>query len=333
MKDYYEILGVDEKANADEIKKAYRKLSKKNHPDLNPNDKEAEERFKLVNEANIILSDEQKRKEYDLKRQYGDQGAQQFGGFDPFGGMVNDFFRRGQRQREESKIVIPLTLLEVLHGSPKRIVFDKKNICQVCKGTGKEKVDMCPTCHGAGMVSHREQRGNMYFETAGPCYHCKGSGHITSGPTCKECAGVGYKIEHQDFTVDVPIGIPYGVPVRLDGKGNNNGALNVIFAPDSSDTLERVGDDIAGFLELSYPELILGSEKVVNTVDGAVKVKTNKFSNPEDKIRLRGQGLPNYHHRERGDLFLVLRMKEITELTPEEETILQSLLDTKNFKT
>jgi molecular chaperone DnaJ len=332
MKDFYEILGVSETATSDEIKKAYRSLALKYHPDKNPDNKEAEEKFKEISAANDILSDDNKRKEYDLKRKYGNQ-APGFGHHDPFYDVVNQFQRRRHSMRSDSKVTVELSLLEVLRGAPKVIIFDKKNLCQPCKGSGKEKSETCPQCGGAGMISQTQQKGNMIFSTAGPCYTCKGTGSISSGPPCKVCNGVGHKTEHQEFKVDVPAGIPYGVGINVSGKGNNNGDLSVIFVPDPKDKYERLGDDVGGFLELSYPELILGSERTINTVDGTVKIKTNKFSKPEDKVRLKGQGLPNYHHQGRGDLYLILKMKDINDLTPAEEAILESLLQETNFKT
>jgi len=336
MKDYYKILGVSDNATQDEIKKAFRKLAMENHPDRNPDNKEAESRFKDANEANEVLSDENKRKEYNYKRKNpGHNMHDPFsGGFhDPFSDVVNNFIHRQQRGQNESKVVVPLTLSEVLNGGIKQIIFNKQNICTDCKGTGKDKTEQCPVCNGMGMISNRQQQGNTIFETIGPCYHCHGAGFVSSGGNCSKCGGVGYHIEHQTFQVDVPIGIPYGVAIRVPNKGNNNGDLNVIFVPDKSDKYERAGDDIASFIELSYPEIILGAEKVIDTIDSGVKVKINKLSKPEDKIRLRGLGLPNYHHHGRGDLFLILKLKEISQITEIEEQLLQSLAKETNFKT
>jgi len=333
MKDYYKILGVEENATLKDIKKAYRKLSKQYHPDVNPNNQDAAEKFKEVNEANTVLSDETKRKEYDYKRKNPQQQNHGFGGFyDPFDDIVNNFMNHRQQARNEPKLTVPLSLKEVLKGGSKRIIFNKKNICNACQGSGKEKVETCPVCHGMGMVSNRQQRGNAIYETITPCYHCHGTGHITSGDNCKQCGGKGFYEEQQDFNIEIPIGVPYGVVISVPGRGNNNGNLNVIFIPDNTDIYERSGDDLVGGLLLSYPELLIGVEKTIDTIDGAMKLKIDKLSKPNDKIRLKGLGLPNYHHHGRGDLYLILQLKPVNELTKSEEKILQSLLQEKNFK-
>lgn len=332
MKDYYEILGVSENATQDEIKKAFRKLAVQYHPDKNQGNAEAEAKFKEINEANEILSDETKRQEYDMRRKYGEQTFHPGGGFrNPFNDIVENFMRQ-QQQRNDSKITVTLSLKEVLLGGAKQITFTKQNTCAQCSGTGKEKTEVCPTCNGMGMIASRQQRGNMIYEQFGPCPNCGGSGRISSGPNCSSCNGLGYHKEDQMFQIDIPIGIPYGVVIRVPGRGHDNGDLNIIFIPSNEDKYERNGDDIYGLLELSYPEMMLGIEKQIETVDSAVKVKINKLSKPNDKIRLKGIGLPNYHHKTRGDLFLVLKLKEINELTPNEENLLNLLSQEKNFK-
>ena len=333
MKDYYKILGVSENATEDEIKKVFRQLAMTYHPDRNPDNKEAEEKFKAVSEANEILSDPVKRKEYDAKRRNPHMENSYHGFHDShFDNLVNEFVYRQQRMRTDSRVDVPLSLSEVLKGAHKQIIFDKKNICQKCKGTGSEKTEKCPICNGVGMLSQRRQQGNMIMETAGPCYNCQGTGYISSGPSCPDCSGIGYKVEHQDFYVDIPSGIPYGVAIRVPTRGHNNSDLNVVFIPDNNDKFQRMGDDIVGTLELSYPEMVLGLEKIVNTIDGALKIKINQYTKPDDKIRLKAQGLPNYHHGGRGDLFMILKLKDVTNITPAEENILQQLANEKNFK-
>ena len=331
MKDYYKILGVQENATADDIKKAYRKLALEFHPDRNPDNKESEEKFKEINEANDVLSDDKKRKDYENRSR---NPHQHMGGghYDPFEGMVNEYVFRNQRTRSESKVVIVLSLKEVLTGGPKQVVFDRKNMCNDCRGTCISNTETCPVCNGMGMLSHRQQRGNSIFETIGPCHHCQGTGFVSSGPDCPKCNGVGHHSEHLEFMVDVPIGIPYGVAIRMPDKGHNNGDLNIVFMPDINDKFERHGDNLVGLAVLSYPELILGMDKVIETIDGVIKVKINKLSKPNDKVRLKGLGLPNYHHQNRGDLYLVLQMKEVTEITESEEQLLKDLTNQTNFK-
>jgi molecular chaperone DnaJ len=330
MEDYYKILGVSETATQDEIKKAYRTLAKEHHPDAGGDD----DKFKKINEANSVLSDEKLRKDYDFKRKHPNMGNMGGFGFDPhFNDIVNEYIFRNQKMSEESKVFIPLSLLEVLNGGQKKIVFDRKDLCKTCRGSGKEKTETCPGCGGSGMQSHRIQRGNMIMETMTTCQNCGGLGNISSGPDCKDCNGQGYNTDHQEFNIEVPVGIPYGVPLRLDGRGHNGKVLNVIFTPDDNDVFERMGDDLIGELVLTYPELVLGSEKTVPTVNSSIVFKTNPYSKPDDKIKLKGQGLPNYHHLERGDLYFVIRMKEITSITPEEENLLKELTKQQNFKT
>ena len=143
---------------------------------------------------------------------------------------------------------------------------------------------------------------------------------------------MGYNIEHQNINIEIPKGIPFGVGIIIPNKGHNNNDLNVVFVPDNTEQYKRVGDDIIGTLELTYPELLLGVEKVINTIDGTVKVKINKLSKVDEQIRLKNLGLPNYYHHGRGDLLLILKLKEIKELTEKEEKILRSLMKEKNFK-
>ena len=327
----YEVLGVPENATKDQIKKAYKQKAKKLHPDVGGD----EDGFKELNHSYEILSDDKKRQEYDHRRnnpQQVNNGFDGFGGFNPFSNIVNDFFNRQQRSNSEARLTVPLKLSEVLNGGQKRIVFDRRNTCNDCKGSGREKTELCPTCNGIGMVSNRQQRGNSIFETVGPCYHCRGNGYIISGGNCPKCEGRGFFNEHQDFMIDVPIGVPYDVGVKLDGKGHNNGDLFIIFVADSSDIYDRHGDDLVGILELSYPEMVLGHEKTINVISQMVKVKINKLSKPADKIRLKGLGMPNYHNNTRGDLFLILKLKELTELTDKETELLSALQQEKNFK-
>lgn len=327
MEDYYKILGVDENASQDDIKKAYRTKAKEHHPDTGGNDDE----FKKVNEANSILSDENERKNYDFKRK--NPNHQNFNMGMGFNDIVNDLMRRRQEMDQESRVIVPLSLLEVLTGATKKINFTRKNICTVCRGSGKEKTETCPVCGGSGMRVHRIQRGNMYMENMSPCPNCNASGQVSSGPSCKACNGNGYHEEPQELDIAVPVGIPYGVALRLEGRGHNGKALNVIFKPEDSDVFERVGDDLVGELMVSYPDLILGVEKIIPTVDTSIKFKVKEYSKPGDQIKLKGQGLPNYHHQGRGDLYFVLKMKEVTNLTPEEENLLKTLSQSENFLT
>lgn len=334
MKDFYKILGVNESDTQEKIKKAYRKLAVKYHPDKNQGDVEAEEKFKEINEANEVLSDVSKRKEYDYQRANPHRHNTGFGGgFNPFNNVVNEYAYQQQKMRVESKIVITLTLLEVLHGGSKQIIFNKKTICKSCKGTGKEKIETCPVCQGSGMMSHRQQRGNMVIENVMPCNNCGGRGHITSGGNCAECGGNKFHNSVEDFTIDIPIGVPFGHAIGIPYRGHNGNDLMIMFVPDETNKYERVDDDVYGLLTLSYPELVLGTSKIINTIDGTVKVNINKLSKPEEKIRLKGLGVPNYHHQGRGDLYLILKLKDITELTENEEKILQSLSNEKNFIT
>lgn len=343
MKDYYQILGVEETATVDDIKKSYRKLAKETHPDINPGDKKAEERFKEVSEAYEVLSDEKKRDEYNNKRKFGGSNHFDYGDFNPMPGFsgrygpfehkVDEYVLRMQRMGQESKTTCVLTLNEILMGVTKNIKFERKDICGVCRGTGKEKIDTCQTCQGKGMVGNRRRQGNMIMEQIITCPSCGGTGHICAGDNCKPCNGSGYTIDHQDFMIDVPKGIPYGIPIRVNGRGHNGKDLNIVFIPDPNEIFKRHGDDIVGELVLSYPELVLGLEEVVDVIDGKVKIKIKKFSKPGDQIRLRGKGLPNYNHGERGDLYFNLVMKDVTDLTAKEEKLLKTLSEQKNFIT
>lgn len=323
-KNYYEILGVPETATLSEIKKIYKQKAKILHPDKGGD----EEQFKKLSEAYQVLSDVNKRKEYDYKL----KNPHQTNYGSSFHQNVNDFIRRQQQSRNQSQINVQLSLLEVLLGGPKTIKFNQHNICDKCNGTGKENVERCPICGGTGIISVRKQMGNTIFESVNTCHNCFGTGIIASGGNCQTCNGVGYHENIQEFQIDIPIGVPYGVSIKIPGRGNNNGDLNIVFIPDDTDKYGRFDDDIVGYIDLSYPELVLGCEKIVDTINSKVKVKINKLSKPNEKVRLSKLGLPNYHNQNRGDLYLSLRLKEITKLNDEEEKILTSLSQQENFK-
>ena len=364
MADYYELLGVSKSASQDEIKKAYRKLAHKYHPDKNPDNKEAEAKFKEINNAYEVLGDAQKRKNYDRMGPAGANFAggmnQGFGGFDGvqfdfnnMGGMedINDVFetffggnfggRRGRTQNSRKKGVniempIKITLEEAAVETEKKFTYKHNTKCTHCEGKGAEpgtKINTCKTCKGSGRVYQRVDTffGTIQQETV--CPTCNGTGQEFE-KVCTVCKGTGYNEENEEIEIKIPAGVNNGDKVRVVGKGqagyqgSQPGDLYLVIQIDPHKKLSRVGEDINSSIEVNYIDLILGSKVDVYTVWGDVEISIPPLTNPEGKLRIKNQGMPKLNNSSvKGDHFVNLKVKMPEKLTKEEIEVLEKIRD------
>jgi len=354
-RDFYEVLGVQKSASADEIKKAYRKLAMKYHPDRNPDNKEAEEKFKEVNEAYEILSNDEKRNLYD---QYGHAGVDPnfgagggfgggFGGFDvDLGDIFGSFFgggfggggrsRRNAPQKGESlRANLVLSFEEAAFGCEKEIQINKTEACPDCQGSGAEKgtsVETCTHCNGTGTVktTHRTPLGMM--SSTGTCPKCQGKGKIIKTP-CKSCNGSGKKRVTRKIKVSVPAGIDEGQTISLRGEGNvgsnggPNGDLLIGISIRPHPILSRDGANVLCEIPITYAQATLGAEIEVPTIDGKVKYNVPEGTQTGTVFRLRGKGIPILHSKARGDQFVRVNVEIPKNLSNKQKDLLKAFAE------
>ena len=335
-RDYYEVLGVSKGASEDELKKAYRKLAKENHPDLHPGDKECEARFKEINEAYEVLSDSDKRAKYD---QFGHAafdpnqgfGGGGFGGFEGFGGfgdIFGDIFGgfggfggggrnpNAPRKGDNLRATVNIKFEEAAFGVKKEVFVAKVEQCPDCKGTGCAEgttAEVCPDCKGTGSVKTTQRTPFGMVQSTGQCPKCKGRGKIIHTP-CKSCRGVGSVRRQHKVTVSVPAGIDDGQTISLRGQGNvgiNGGPagdllITVLVQPHAR--FERDGASILLEQEVSFAQAALGSEIEVPTLDGKVKLNIPEGTQPGSVFRLKGKGVPYLRANGRGDQFVTVKV-------------------------
>ena len=335
-RDYYEVLGVSKGASEDELKKAYRKLAKENHPDLHPGDKECEARFKEINEAYEVLSDSDKRAKYD---QFGHAafdpnqgfGGGGFGGFEGFGGfgdIFGDIFGgfggfggggrnpNAPRKGDNLRATVNIKFEEAAFGVKKEVFVAKVEQCPDCKGTGCAEgttAEVCPDCKGTGSVKTTQRTPFGMVQSTGQCPKCKGRGKIIHAP-CMSCRGVGSVRRQHKVTVSVPAGIDDGQTISLRGQGNagiNGGPagdllITVLVQPHAR--FERDGASILLEQEVSFAQAALGSEIEVPTLDGKVKLNIPEGTQPGSVFRLKGKGVPYLRANGRGDQFVTVKV-------------------------
>jgi len=353
-RDYYEVLGVQKNAAREEIKRAYRQLAIKHHPDRNQGDKSAEDKFKEATEAYEILADDRKRQAYD---QYGFAGlsgmgqptAQDFStifqGFeDIFGdvsGIFDSFFGGGTRRRSSGRgggqrgsdlrYDMEISFLESVFGAKKEVTYPRAERCDACKGTGAEKGagrKLCPTCGGSGQV----RRNSGFFSIASTCPSCNGEGEIVERP-CSECRGVGTVRRTRTITITIPAGIEDGKRLSVSGQGDagangaQDGDLYVFLRVQPHECFERDGKDVYCAVPISMTQAALGSEIVVPTLDDkTVRVSVPAGTQNGRILRLRGEGIPELHSpSRRGDMYIKIVVRVPTKISPKAKELLKEL--------
>ncbi|MDY6984871.1 MAG: molecular chaperone DnaJ [Candidatus Thermoplasmatota archaeon] len=351
-KDYYKTLGVPKNASAEEIKKAYRELAKKYHPDVNKSP-EAEEKFKEISEAYAVLSDSQKREVYD---QYGSAGVEGrysyedifnedlfrdifngFGGFDD----IFDVFFGGRRRRQERKFhprdvsaSVTIDLKEAFNGAEKRIEINRKTLCPKCNGSGAESnsdIKTCPQCNGSGRVRVTQNSLFGRFTTVTTCNKCGGTGKIIERP-CSTCKGKGYTEEKKKIVVNIPPGVDEGTLLRVAGEGEFGGDLYINAHLTRHPALKRSGNDLIAEAEISFPEAALGTEIELESIDGKVTIEVSPGTQSGETIKVKGRGMPSLETKRRGDLLVKINVRTPTKLTREERELLEKLSELEGNK-
>jgi molecular chaperone DnaJ len=338
--DYYEILGVPRNASEEEIKKSYRRLALNYHPDRNPGDKEAEEKFKEASEAYEVLRDPHKREIYDF---YGHDGLKSTGftgfrGFDDifssFSDVFEDFFgfsprsfRRGGGPGADLRYDLKISLVDAAFGKETEIEIHKKGRCDECNGTGAQSGSaphVCPQCQGKGQVN----RSHGFFTISTTCSYCRGEGRVITNP-CKLCRGMGLVKKHKKVSLQIPPGVDTGSRLRLRGEGEEGerggapGDLYVIIHVEPHELFEREGDDIVYRVSIPFTMAALGGEIEVPTLNGAKKIQIPKGTQPGDVFTLRGEGMPHLHSRGRGDQIIQAAVWVPKKLTKKQEELLK----------
>lgn len=357
QRDLYEILELQKGASDEDIKKAYRKLAKKYHPDLNPGDKTAEAKMKEVNGAYEILSDKEKKARYDqygfagIDPNYGAGGgaggAGGFGGFqdfdlgDIFGSMFGGGFgggygggtrqRTGPQKGENLRITLQLTFEEAVFGCEKSVTITRSESCKECGGTGAKKgtqPETCPVCRGSGQVKTTQRTAFGVFSSAGPCQNCRGTGKIIKEP-CAACHGSGQARKTRTIKVKIPAGIDDGQTISLRGEGSGGvnggpaGDLYVTVYVKPHKMFKRDGQDIMLEMPVSFAQAALGATLTVPTVDGKVQYDMPEGTQTGTVFRLRGSGVPNINGRGRGDQYVKVTVEVPRNLNGEQKELLR----------
>ena len=359
-RDYYEVLGVAKNASEDEIKKAYKKMAIKYHPDRNPGDKEAEEKFKEAAEAYDVLRDPQKRARYD---QFGPEGVNGAGGFGGGGMNMDDIFsmfgdifggrggfggfggggraRKPQYRGGDLRLKVKLSLQEIATGVTKKFKVKKKVTCSHCHGSGAEgsgATEACPTCHGSGFVVKTQQSIFGMMQTQTVCPTCGGEGTIIKNK-CKECGGEGIVNGEEVIEVKIPAGVGDGMVVTISGKGHaarRNGVpgdIQVYIEEEQDKELLREDNNLIYNLLLDVPTAALGGDAEIPTIDGKVKIKIEPGTQPGKVVRLRGKGLPavqGYGYGT-GDLIVNISVYIPEALSRDEKEALEEMRKSDNF--
>lgn len=355
-RDYYEVLGVNKGATDDEIKRAYRKLAKKYHPDLNKDNPDAAEKFKEVGEAYAVLSDKEKRSRYDqfgfagVDPNYGGGGfsggfedvdlgdifSSFFGGgFSGFGGSSGRSRANAPRQGESIRKSVMLSFEEAAFGCDKKITIDRVENCKECNGTGAEpgsSPETCPTCNGSGQVRTTQRTAFGTFASTSPCSKCHGTGKVIKKP-CKKCGGTGKERRGKTLEVHIPAGIDDGQSIALHGQGSagTNGGpsgdviITVGIRPHPLFT--RDGYDVWCEVPISYAQACLGDKLIVPTIDGKVEYNVPAGTQPGTVFRMRGKGIQTVNGRGRGDQYVKVSLEVPKNLSDDQKELLRKLED------
>jgi molecular chaperone DnaJ len=363
-RDYYEILGIAKGASAEEIKKAYRKVAMQYHPDRNPGDKSAEEKFKEAAEAYEVLSDADKRAQYDRYGHAGLSGnGRGFGGgnmnmddiFSQFGDIFGDdifgsFFGGGRRGGGNSRgrgvrgsnlrVKIKLNYEEIAKGVSKNIKVKKYVSCNTCSGSGakdKNSIQTCSTCGGSGQVRRVSNTFLGQMQTVTTCPTCNGEGSIVTAK-CSVCKGEGRVYGEETVTIDIPAGVQEGMQLSVGGRGNagerggSAGDLIILIEEEQHPELHRDGLNVAFELHISFADAVFGIQAEVPTIDGKAKIKIPPGTQSGKIFRLKGKGFPGVNSYERGDQLIHVNVWTPQHVTPEEKTMLEKLNDSPNFQ-
>ncbi len=363
-RDYYEVLGVAKSASADEIKKAYRKVAMQFHPDRNPGDKAAEEKFKEAAEAYEVLSDQEKKAQYDRFGHAGLNNRGGFGGgqgmnmediFSNFGDIFGDdifgsfFGGGGARQRggkargtrgSNLRIKLKMNYEEIAKGANKTVKVKKYTSCTACSGSGakdKNSVQNCSTCNGSGQVRKVTSTFLGQMQTVGTCPTCNGEGSTITNK-CTSCKGEGRVYTEETINIDIPAGVQDGMQLSLSGKGNIGerggapGDLIVLIEEESHPDLQRDNLNVIYDMHVSIPDAIFGSNVEVPTIDGRAKIKIPPGTQSGKIFRLKGKGFPSINSYERGDQLIHVNVWTPQELSNEEKEMIEKLKDSKNFQ-
>jgi len=351
-RDYYEILGVSKDASKEEIKRAYRKLSKQYHPDINK-EPGADEKFKEISEAYEVLSDDTKRAQYDQFGHAGpNQGFDGFGGFDGFseagfGGfedILNTFFGGGSsrrrnpnapRQGADLQYTMTLTFEEAVFGKETDIEIPREEECSTCHGSGAKPgthPEECPYCHGSGQINTEQNTPFGRIVNRRVCHHCGGTGQVIK-QKCPTCHGTGRVKKRKKIHVKIPAGIDDGQQLRVAGRGEPgvnggpNGDLYIIFQVKEHEFFERDGDDIYCEMPISFVQAALGDEIEVPTLYGRVKLKIPAGTQTNTKFRLRGKGVKSVRSSTNGDQHVIVRIVTPTKLTEKQKQLLREFAE------
>lgn len=364
-RDYYEILGVSKSASVDEIKKAYRKVAMQFHPDRNPGDKAAEDKFKEAAEAYEVLSDAQKKQRYDQFGHAGVGGASG-GGFGGGGMRMEDIFQNfgdvfgddmfssffgggggGQRARTRGtgsrgsnlRVKVKLTYEDIIKGAHKTIKVKKYVRCETCTGSGakdKSSVQTCSTCGGSGQVRRVQSTFLGQMQTVTTCPGCNGDGTMIANK-CGSCKGEGRVYGEDTISIDIPAGVQEGMQLNVSGKGNIGerngmpGDLLVVIEEEKHPELIREGLNVLYDLHLSFPDVALGKEVEVPTIGGKAKIKIPAGTHAGKILRLKGKGFPSVNSYEKGDQLININVWTPQHLSSEEKTILEKMNSSNNF--
>ncbi len=359
-KDYYSTLGVQKTASQDEIKKAFRQLGKKFHPDLNPNNKkEAEEKFKEVSEAYEVLSDPQKRSNYDRfgtvdfgpgrsdftwddfthYSEFSDIFERIFGSFGGMGGFGDSFFGNTRSRGPDLDLVVRInvTLEDVYYGAKKNIRYRRNTLCHTCNGTGAKdgKLSYCNTCGGTGQERITQGSGFVRMVTVTPCRKCGGRGKLPI-EACKDCKGYGSISATEEVEINIPRGVPDNQKIRYKGKGQAHqgsvGDLFVIVAVNDQKGIVRNGSDLIVRKEISFPEAALGSESEISLFKESISLKVPAGTQPGEIIRVKGSGLPRMGGSTSGDLLVEISVSVPKHVTGKQKELLQQFEDESGKK-